>query len=207
MSVRGTRRPRHLGPNLLANAGFRTSSTSNWPDGTPANGWTFTSQSDATATCALWHDSPDWTLRDGDIPSWDGIGAPYGSTVALHSTKSTGTFFPQIYSADVPAVAGARYSCGVLLGNHRATSVFATLTWLDTTGATISTVSLPPCTQDYSGSAWLVQWFHSRLSGIMAPATTVAARLAIVLQTPYTSGTDMWAFIDRAWLREEDSPV
>lgn len=213
MTLRSPHPYRHLGPNLLVNPGFRDCSTSAWTEGVEANGWSYSKGGDTTCLARLFDPNDSvWTLRDGDIAGWDGIGSPYGSSVFLYSTAS-GTYVPYIRSAKFPAIAGARYSVGVLMANHRATAMGGYIEWINTSGTTFWDHALPK--HPYAGVRWeggsagLPGWFHSRAEGIVAPANTVAARLSLWMQTPYQGSweSDMYGFFDRAYVREEDSPV
>lgn len=176
--------------NLLYNGGFRYGTS----------GWALSQNGDTTATFAMWDPTAtDWTLRDGDIDDWVFNSTPYGSTARIMSSSS-GSYQPFINSADIPVTAGSFYSVSALLGRHRATNAYLTIWWYDSTGTYLSSDSQTVYSatgNDKGGGPWLSGWETVRIDAMVAPATARSARVAIVLQTPYVSGTTCYLFIDQ----------
>lgn len=183
--------------NLLKNGGF----------GRNIDYWVFSQNGDTTATFDDWDvNDASWTLRDGEQRSWDGVGGPYGSTVAIHSTSS-GTYEPFINSERVPVLAGQKYSCRALIGQHRTSGAYMAFWFYDNTGAFISgggtTTAVKPPT--LNGGPLLSGWDTLEIDGWVAPSNAQSMVVAIVMKTPYTSGTDLYLFIDRVMLTQTAS--
>lgn len=178
-----------LSANLLPNGGFS--------QGT--EGWTLSQNGDTTATFAIYDTTnTSWTLRDGDVKGFDASGGPYGSTAYLHST-STGSYLPYISSDKVPVMAGEKYSVSALLGTHRVTSCEVRVWTYDDAGASTGSFGsgVAAGSGSLTGGPWKANWMRLKIDGMVMPANTVAARVVVIMYTPYTSGTDLYLFVDQ----------
>jgi hypothetical protein len=176
--------------NLLQDGGFR--------NGIDGSVWLFNQNGDTTATTQTWETNPDWCLRDGDVDDWDGVGAPYGSSVSIRSTSAIANF-PYIYQRNIPVTGAETYSVSVLVGNHRCSAIDVAILWYDTDGAYISGSYAPSYSGGAVGGPSIDGWYRMKNEGVVAPSSAVKASLALFLSAPLTSASDCYAFFDQAW--------
>jgi microcystin-dependent protein len=187
------------GRNLLPNGGFLHIK----------NGWSLYQNGDTTATWSLYTNSDaTWVLRDGETKAFDGVGGPYGETAYIYST-ATGTFSPYIASDRLPCIAGESYSLRVPVGTHRVTGTYASIWFYDNTGAFISGASSQTLANDVSmsGGPTLANWRFLTIDGTVAPAGAQTMVVAIVMNTPYISGSDCYLFIDQVMLTKSEKSM
>jgi hypothetical protein len=176
--------------NLLTNGGFRRGTEGWLLDGVgPVPGLLLTMYSESDS---------QWTLRDGDVDGWDGTGAPYGSTAFMYGTNTASTFYPATYQF-VPVIGGEWYSLSGFLGTHRLTAARLEVFWYDDAGSDLGgTGYFSALDMAKQGGAWISGW--NEVTGtLQAPTNATKAKFKIVAQTPNTSGTDWYLFMDRMW--------
>jgi hypothetical protein len=185
------------GRNLLRNSGFRglPAYPTNW--GTNEDGWQFQQNGDSTAICRLYQEtSTEWVLRDGDVDNWS-AGGPYGTTAYIYSTAA-GTTQPYLVSQPVRVEGGREYSLGVLIGNHRCTSIEVGVWWYDGSDTYI-TVSQTSYTGTKLGGPKPSDFERVTVEAMAAPTNAEYAKVFIIATGPITSSTDRYCFIDQVW--------
>jgi hypothetical protein len=176
--------------NLLPNGGFRNGY---------ASGWTFVQNGDATAAMLDWQSNTSWTLRDGDADGWNAAAGPYGSSVSIKSSASTAKQ-PYLVSDYIAITEGESYSMSALIGTHRPTGAWASIWWYDSSGTLLSDAGkVHPSVLTNLGGPTRSGWSYLTIEDAEAPAGAVKAKVVFVLETPYTSGTDCYLFIDQVW--------
>jgi hypothetical protein len=186
--------------NLLRNGGFRGVPEAYMTHGVDyGHGWIFSHGSNPSVNAGLFDPSDtSWTLRDGDIDNRDSSVGPYGSTFRIFSSSS-GTYYPYVRQT-VPVTAGQVYSLQGLVANHRSTQVYLQIDWSKGDGTYLSSVTSNKLGPDIkTGGSWRDGWEVAKVEGAVAPALAALATILCVMMTPYTSGTDCYAFFDQVW--------
>jgi hypothetical protein len=176
--------------NLATNGGFRNGMA----------GWTAWTNGSFTTNV---YQNGTWVLADGDVDGWNPSTGPLGSAVYLWTNVNSGR--GSVFQA-IAAAPGEYFSLSGLLGQHRCTGAYLYIVFKNAAGAALGSNVLSALATA-SGGNERASWSYCTIDGALAPAGTRWIEYGAYADAPFTSGSDLYLFMDQFMLTRTKKAV